>query len=59
MRQSGEGRLEGQLAGQNIPRLSAAMMTPSLNLMAITDVPVTIGDVVAALGPVVCRYEAS
>jgi hypothetical protein len=34
-----------------IPRLSAAITTPSLNLTAITDVPVTIGDCVCWFGP--------
>jgi hypothetical protein len=29
-----------------VPRLSAAMTTPSLNLRATTDVPVTMGDCV-------------
>lgn len=47
------------LSRQNIPRLSAAMTTPSLNLTAITEVPVTIGDCVCVLGPVVWRYDAS
>lgn len=28
----------------DIPRLSAAITTPSLNFIAITDVPVTTGD---------------
>ena len=37
------------------PRLSAAMTTPSLNLTAITDVPVTMGDCVCALGAEVWR----
>jgi hypothetical protein len=33
-----------------IPRLSAAMTTPSLYLMATTDVPVTTGDCVCWIG---------
>lgn len=33
-----------------IPRLSAAITTPSLNLIATTDVPVTIGDCVCWFG---------
>ena len=37
----------------NVPRLSAAMTTPSLNLTASTDVPVTTGDCVCCFGPVV------
>lgn len=36
----------------SLPRLSAAMTTPSLNLTARTDVPVTAGDCVCWLGPV-------
>jgi len=45
---------------RNSPRLSAAMTTPSLNLMAITDVPVTMGCWVACLGPLLdCMNEAS
>ena len=43
----------------DIPRLSAAMTTPSLNFMAITEVPVTMGDCVCWLGPLVCMYEWS
>jgi hypothetical protein len=39
----------------DLPRLSAAMTTPSLNLMATTDVPVTTGDCVACFGPESCR----
>jgi hypothetical protein len=35
--------------------LSAAMTMPSLNLMAMTEVPVTTGDCVAVLGPLVWR----
>lgn len=36
------------------------MTTPSLNLMAITDVPVTMGCWVACLGPLLdCMKEAS
>lgn len=42
-----------------VPRLSAAMTTPSLNFMPSTDVPVTMGDWVCWLGPFVCMYEAS
>lgn len=43
-----------------LPRLSAAMTTPSLNLRATTDVPVTIGDCVCWFGPLLLdRYEAS
>ncbi len=41
------------------PRLSAAMTTPSLNLTASTEVPVTIGEEVWALGPFVCRKDGS
>ena len=37
--------------GGDVPRLSAAMTTPSLNLRATTDVPVTTGDCVFCLGP--------
>ena len=39
------------------PRLSAAMMTPSLYLIANTDVPVTIGARVCCIGAAVCRNE--
>ena len=39
------------------PRLSAAITTPSLNFTARTEVPVTIGDCVCCLGPLLCRYE--
>lgn len=42
----------------NIPKLSAAMTTPSLNLTPSTDVPVTAGDCVCVLG-MACEYEAS
>lgn len=34
-----------------VPRLSAAMTTPSLNFRATTDVPVTTGDWVCVVGP--------
>lgn len=44
---------------ENIPRLSAAITTPSLNFKATTDVPVTIGDCVCWFGPFDCRYDAS
>ena len=37
----------------NVPRLSAAMTTPSLNLTASTEVPVTTGDCVCCFGPVI------
>lgn len=43
----------------DIPRLSAAMTTPSLNLMAITDVPVTMGACVCWFAPSGCMYEWS
>lgn len=33
-----------------VPRLSAAITTPPLNLMATTEVPVTIGDCVWTFG---------
>lgn len=42
----------------NIPKLSAAMTTPSLNLTPSTDVPVTAGDCVCVFG-VACEYDAS
>ena len=42
---------------RKIPRLSAAITTPSLNLTARTDVPVTTGDWVCCIGPVEWRYE--
>lgn len=42
-----------------VPKLSAAMTTPSLNLTPITDVPVTAGDCVCCIGPEVWRYEGS
>ncbi len=41
------------------PRLSAAITTPSLNLTATTDVPVTIGCCVCCFGPEVCKYDES
>lgn len=41
--------------GDDVPRLSAAMTTPSLNFSAITDVPVIMGDWVACLAPPLCR----
>jgi hypothetical protein len=37
--------------GREVPRLSAAITTPSLNFNAITDVPVTTGDCVCVVGP--------
>jgi hypothetical protein len=42
-----------------IPRLSAAMTTPSLNFAASTEVPVTIGLCVCWLGPAVWKCEGS
>ena len=56
-----EGR-EGEGVGEcvGVPRLSAAMTTPSLNFMPSTEVPVTMGDCVCLLGPLLgCMYEAS
>lgn len=44
---------------RHVPRLSAAITTPSLNLSATTDVPVTMGDWVCVLGPLGRMYEAS
>lgn len=41
-----------------VPKLSAAMTTPSLNLTPNTDVPVTAGDCVCAVG-MACEYDAS
>lgn len=45
--------------GPNKPRLSAAITTPSLNLTAMTDVPVTMGCWVCWRGPEVWRWDAS
>lgn len=45
--------------GEDAPRLSAAMTTPSLYLRATTDVPVTMGCWVLCLGPFCCMKEAS
>lgn len=42
-----------------IPRLSAAMTTPSLNLAASTEVPVTIGLWVCWFGPSDAKCEGS
>ena len=42
-----------------IPRLSAAMTTPSLNFAASTEVPVTIGLWVCWFGPAVWKCEGS
>ncbi len=39
------------------PRLSAAITTPSLNLTATTEVPVTMGDCVWFFGTLECRYD--
>jgi hypothetical protein len=44
--------------GPKVPRLSAAMTTPSLYLIAITEVPVTMGDCVCCVGPD-CMYAWS
>jgi hypothetical protein len=44
--------------GFKVPRLSAAMTTPSLNLTPSTDVPVTAGDCVCVVG-MACEYDAS
>lgn len=53
------GMSEGSIYA-DIPRLSAAITTPSLNLTAITEVPVTIGDCVCWFGPLLLwRCEAS
>lgn len=41
-----------------VPKLSAAMTTPSLNLTPNTDVPVTAGDCVCAVG-MTCECDAS
>jgi hypothetical protein len=41
-----------------VPRLSAAMTTPSLNFRATTDVPVTTGDCVWVVGPLGRMYDA-
>jgi len=45
--------------GTAIPRLSAAMTTPSLNLAASTEVPVTIGLCVCWFGPEAEKCEGS
>lgn len=42
-----------------IPRLSAAITTPSANFRASTEVPVTIGDWVCWIPSLFFRYEAS
>ena len=42
-----------------LPKLSAAITTPSLNLTARTEVPVTIGDFVCVWGWPDWRYDAS
>ena len=39
------------MLGGGLPRLSAAITTPSLNFRATTDVPVTTGDWVCVVGP--------
>ena len=44
----------GRAKNSKVPKLSAAMTTPSLNFMARTEVPVTAGDWVWVLGPC-CR----
>ena len=50
----------GEVLGRAcIPRLSVANATPPLNLTPTTDVPVTAGEVVCVLGPVLWRYEGS
>jgi len=49
------GNREKEVGDIDEPRLSAAMTTPSLNLTPITDVPVTAGDCVCCVGPVVWR----
>jgi hypothetical protein len=49
----------GSFACFAIPRLSAAMTTPSLNFAASTEVPVTIGLCVCWFGPVVWKCEGS
>ena len=49
---------DGVLRG-HVPRLSAAITTPSLNLTARTDVPVTMGDWVWVWGRRDWRYDAS
>lgn len=49
-----KNRLDGKLVGPgdgDVPRLSAAITTPSLNFRATTDVPVTTGDWVCVVGP--------
>jgi hypothetical protein len=42
-----------------VPRLSAAMTTPSLNLAASTEVPVTMGLCVCWFGPAAEKCEGS
>lgn len=43
----------------SVPKLSAAIATPPLNLTAMTEVPVTAGDCVCVWGAEVWRYEWS
>ena len=56
-----KGRREGGfMAGRNcLPRLSAAITTPSLNLTPSTEVPVTAGDWVWVCGNEDCRCDES
>lgn len=44
---------EGGRRGVNVPKLSVAKATPPWNFTPTTDVPVTAGDEVCDLGPVV------
>jgi len=46
-----------RVEGESVPRLSAAITTPSANLRATTEVPVTTGDCVCWFGPLFWRYD--